>query len=144
MSVSVDHLCWHDGVIMYWYDAVVRRVIDGDTVVLDIDQGFDDWKHNQSIRLWKVSAPETRRGRWSKGLTREEIIEHLRRGRAAKERMQELLPVGLRVTLHTIKDRRSFTRYLGMIEYIDADDNWCNVGKVLVSEGHAVYGSREG
>lgn len=34
------------------------RVIDGDTVVLDIDLGFDTWLRNQTIRLYGLNTPE--------------------------------------------------------------------------------------
>jgi hypothetical protein len=36
---------------LYEYRAILREIHDADTVILDIDQGFSDWKHNQKIRL---------------------------------------------------------------------------------------------
>lgn len=44
---------------MYTYRARVVRVIDGDTVVLDIDLGFDI-HHIKSCRLWGINAYELR------------------------------------------------------------------------------------
>src|SRR4051794_8029410 len=40
------------------YRAVIVRWIDADTVVLDIDQGFHSWKHNQRIRIVGIDAPD--------------------------------------------------------------------------------------
>ena len=42
---------------MYDYSAVLRRVIDGDTYVLDIDLGFHVWT-TQHIRLAGIDCPE--------------------------------------------------------------------------------------
>ena len=42
---------------MYTYKAKVARVIDGDTVVLEIDLGFKIF-HVMSCRLLNVNAPE--------------------------------------------------------------------------------------
>jgi len=42
---------------MYDYNAVLRRVIDGDTYVLDIDLGFHIWT-TQHVRLEGIDCPE--------------------------------------------------------------------------------------
>jgi endonuclease YncB( thermonuclease family) len=38
--------------------AVVVRVIDGDTVALDLDLGWHTWRKSESVRLAHVDAPE--------------------------------------------------------------------------------------
>ena len=43
---------------MYHYKAKLVRVIDGDTIDVDIDLGFDVWLKKQRIRL--NLAPETK------------------------------------------------------------------------------------
>lgn len=43
---------------MYTYAARLVRVIDGDTVVLDLDLGFKLWRLNESYRLARIDAPE--------------------------------------------------------------------------------------
>jgi len=45
---------------MYEYKANVVRVIDGDTIVVDIDLGFEMWLKNQSVRLYGINTPEVR------------------------------------------------------------------------------------
>ena len=45
---------------MYEYKATIVRVVDGDTVDVDIDLGFDVWVRSQRIRLFGVDTPECR------------------------------------------------------------------------------------
>ncbi len=45
---------------MYLYKAKLVRVIDGDTIDLDIDLGFDVWLKKQRIRLAGIDSPECR------------------------------------------------------------------------------------
>lgn len=42
----------------YTYRAFVRRVIDADTFVADVDLGFQHWLHDQSFRLLGLNARE--------------------------------------------------------------------------------------
>jgi len=44
----------------YEYNAKVTQVIDGDTIVVDIDLGFDVKLTNQKVRLLGVDTPESR------------------------------------------------------------------------------------
>ena len=43
---------------MYQYRAKLIRCVDGDTVILDIDLGFYEWRLGQSYRLLRIDAPE--------------------------------------------------------------------------------------
>ena len=65
---------------MYQYKAVLVRVIDGDTIDVDIDLGFDVWLKKQRVRLAGIDAPESR--------TRNKAEKVL--GLAAKARLTEL------------------------------------------------------
>ena len=42
---------------MYSYKALVQNVVDGDTVDISIDLGFDIW-HNIRVRLTGIDTPE--------------------------------------------------------------------------------------
>ncbi|MCA1572472.1 MAG: thermonuclease family protein [Chloroflexi bacterium] len=108
---------------MYEYSARLIRVIDGDTVHLDVDLGFDV-KRRDSFRLYGIDTPE---------LPTPE-------GKAAAARLVELLAAGP-IILRTVKDKREkFGRYLGLLE-VDRVD----VNARLVEEGHAVlYGEARG
>ena len=45
---------------MYEYKCIVVKVVDGDTVDVDIDLGFGVWMKNQRIRMYGIDAPESR------------------------------------------------------------------------------------
>lgn len=40
------------------YEATLDRPVDGDTIVVDIDQGMNHWSRNQYVRLAGINAPE--------------------------------------------------------------------------------------
>ena len=45
---------------MYEYNCKIVRVVDGDTVDVDIDLGFGLWIHNERIRMYGIDTPESR------------------------------------------------------------------------------------
>ena len=45
---------------MYEYSVKVVKVIDGDTVDVDIDLGFGVWIHKERVRLHGIDTPESR------------------------------------------------------------------------------------
>ena len=45
---------------MYEYKCKIRKVIDGDTVDVDIDLGFGVWLRKQRVRLVGIDTPESR------------------------------------------------------------------------------------
>jgi micrococcal nuclease len=44
----------------YEYNATVTEVVDGDTIVIDLDLGFDIKFTNQKVRLLGIDTPESR------------------------------------------------------------------------------------
>ena len=76
---------------MYEYEAVIKRVIDGDTVEVKIDLGFDV-SIDQRVQLAGIDTPElnTRDAREKKF------------GKLAKARVRELLPQYSTQTMRTI------------------------------------------
>ena len=44
----------------YFYRVALDRVVDGDTIDVDIDLGFDVWLRNQRVRLHGIDTPESR------------------------------------------------------------------------------------
>jgi micrococcal nuclease len=93
---------------MYEYNCKIVRVIDGDSIILDIDLGFGLWIHGESIRLYGVDCPECR--------SRDK--EEKAAGLLAKEFVEEALHVGETYTL-TTKEKGKFGRYLGTIYLTD-------------------------
>ena len=45
---------------MYEYNAKILRIVDGDTIDVDIDLGFGVWIHKERIRLEGIDTPESR------------------------------------------------------------------------------------
>jgi micrococcal nuclease len=90
---------------MYEYKCVITRIVDGDTVDVDIDLGFSVWLKKQRIRLYGVDTPESRTS---------DKIEKIY-GRKAKAFVQERLPLNSHQILRTKLDdsRGKFGRILG-------------------------------
>ena len=44
---------------LYYYNAVVDRVVDGDTLDMTIDLGYNIWI-KERVRLYGLNTPETR------------------------------------------------------------------------------------
>ena len=66
------------------YHCVITKIIDGDTIDVDIDLGFDCWLHKQRIRLYGIDTPESR--------TRD--LEEKKYGLAAKAFVEKFIPLG--------------------------------------------------
>ena len=108
---------------MYEYDCKIVRVVDGDTVDVDIDLGFDTWRCGERIRLYGIDTPECR--------TRD--AEEKAAGLLAKEFVEDALHVGGTYRLQT-KEKGKFGRYLGTI-YLTDDTS---INAALVTEHLAV------
>lgn len=116
---------------MYEYHCEIVRVIDGDTVDVDIDLGFDCWLHNQRIRLRDIDAPEVR--------TRDLVEKEL--GLESKAFVESMLPVGSKQVLLSSAyhgDRGKYGRIIGTFKVYDAiKDRWSDLSTVLVEQGYA-------
>jgi micrococcal nuclease len=87
---------------MYEYKAIIRRVVDGDTVDVDIDLGFGVIYANQRIRLYGIDTPESR--------TRDKVEKVF--GKMAGAFLKEAL--GKSCTMQTVMDGKGkFGRILG-------------------------------
>jgi micrococcal nuclease len=111
---------------MYEYRTKVSRVVDGDTVDVDIDLGFGVWMKKERIRLLGIDTPESR--------TRDK--EEKKYGLAAKEFLKKAL--GTSPILKTTKDGKGkFGRILGEF-IVEVEDNRININQLLVDNYHAV------
>jgi len=108
---------------MYEYECKISRVVDGDTVDVDIDLGFGTWRCSERIRLYGVDTPECR--------TRN--AEEKAAGLLAKKFVQEALHVGGTYMLQT-KEKGKFGRFLGVI-FIQGS---ASINAALISENLAV------
>ena len=112
----------------YEYHAKVTNVVDGDTIVVDIDLGFNVVLSNQSVRLLGVDTPESR--------TSDKIEKVF--GLASKDYAKEFIEnCKKQVILRTHKsdDSEKFGRLLGEIINPDSKEVLNNS---LVEEGFAV------
>ena len=113
---------------MYEYRARVIRVIDGDTVDVDIDLGFGVWLKDERVRIMGIDTPESR--------TRDKVEKKF--GLAAKARLKELLGATPILKTQVGKGgedmKGKFGRILG--DFLTEDGKKC--GELLVKEGHAV------
>ena len=113
---------------MYEYRCTVVKIVDGDTVDVDIDLGFGIWMRNERIRLLGIDTPESR--------TRDK--EEKKYGLAAKKYLTEMLNDEGGIVLKTKKDvEGKFGRILGELwrttDYADK-----SINQYLVDEHHAV------
>ena len=115
---------------MYEYRVKIVRVVDGDTVDVDIDLGFGVWLKKQRVRLYGIDTPESR--------TRD-LVEK-RFGNMAKDYLKSRLSSG--AILGTRLDKKGkFGRILGeffVVEHGDHTDQKINVNEELISKHHAV------
>lgn len=113
---------------MFEYRCNVVRVVDGDTVDVDIDLGFGVWMCKQRIRMYGIDTPESR--------TRD--LEEKKYGLAAKYFLIGLLDDPNGITLKTYKDGKGkFGRILGELwrtsTYSDK-----SVNEYMIEKHHAV------
>ena len=96
---------------MHEYNCTIRRVVDGDTVDVDIDLGFGIWIHNERVRLYGIDTPESR--------TRD--LEEKKAGLFAKDVVLHYLPEGSKQVLITHKDKvGKYGRVLGEFVIYDS------------------------
>lgn len=108
---------------MYIYNCVIKKVVDGDTVEVDIDLGFNVWLRDEKIRVEGIDSPETR----TKDLQEKAL------GHAATARAAQLLPVGSKQLLHSRGFNGKFGRVLGDFQIGDR-----MFSEIMLSENQAV------
>ena len=109
----------------YKYNVKITKVVDGDTVDVDIDLGFGVWLHKERVRIMGIDTPESR--------TRDRVEKLF--GLASKAKLTELLPLGSKQVLvvEEYDAKGKFGRILGDFEIEDT-----RVTNILIEEGHAV------
>ena len=121
---------------MYEYRVKIIKIVNGDTVDVDIDLGFGISLNNERVRIMGIDTPESR--------TRDLVEKKF--GLASKNRLKELL--GKTGTLQTQVSKKGedmkgkFGRILG--DFVSEEGRM--VTDILVEEGHAVAyfgGSKE-
>ena len=99
---------------MHEYNCTIRKVVDGDTIDVDIDLGFNTWINNERVRLYGIDTPESR--------TRD--LEEKKFGLFAKSIVEKYLPVGSKQVLVTHLDKvGKFGRILGEFKIFDIEQD---------------------
>lgn len=107
---------------MYQYKCIVLNVIDGDTIKVDIDVGFNIWVRNLSVRLIGLDTPALRAN---------DPVDKAY-GQLCKGAVQKMLPIGsTQIIKTTIEDK--YGRILG--DFLFEGDTLCTT---LLREGYAV------
>ena len=113
---------------MYEYKCKILKVVDGDTVDVDIDLGFGSWLRNERVRIVGIDCPESR--------TSDRIEKVF--GEAAKQRLTSLLSSEAILISQVSKMgenmKGKFGRILG--DFRTINDQVVSI--TLMEEGHAV------
>ena len=97
----------------FWYGAKLLKVIDGDTIELMVDRGFDI-HHKMRVRLYGINTPESR----TKDLAEKEL------GLKAKKFTEEWFTNHQWVFVNTIPDKNDkYGRILARIYSSDKIDD---------------------
>lgn len=118
---------------MYEYRATIIKVVDGDTVDVDIDLGFGIIMKDERVRIMGIDTPESR--------TRDKVEKKF--GLAAKTRLKQLLGKTCTLKTQINKDgedmKGKFGRILGDFSVYDTKtDSYKNVTEIMIAEHHAV------
>lgn len=111
---------------MYTYKCIVKEIVDGDTVDVDIDLGFDVVLRDKRIRLDGIDTPECR--------TRD--LEEKKYGLIAKAYVGLFLTEGEQAILSTRKEKKGkFGRILGdFVVYDKCGDREANLVELMIKE----------
>jgi micrococcal nuclease len=108
---------------MYEYSCTVERVVDGDTIDVVLDLGFDIL-YKSRVRLYGIDTPESR--------TRD--LDEKARGKMAGAFLKDAIDNGTKVVIQTkLKDSRGkFGRVLG-----DVVVDGVNINQAMIANYHA-------
>jgi len=117
---------------MYKYKINIVKVVDGDTVDVDIDLGFGMTYKKQRVRLMGIDTPESR--------TRDLVEKKF--GKASKKHLKSLLESAESLSLIS-HDRGKFGRILGTIiahhtEGHPVFETEININDQMIEDNHAV------
>lgn len=109
----------------YNYHARLVKVVDGDTVDLEVDLGFYVYKRVR-FRLARIDAPEVRG-------------EHKEAGKRAKSAVIEVLELADDDLWVESEKTGKYGRWIGEISFKAADGFTANLSDYLVDNGYAVF-----
>lgn len=101
------------------YRATVIRVVDGDTILVDIDMGMNVWSKGQYVRFAHINAPELK----------------TQAGKDAKAYLEGQLKPGDLLQLETLlyREHEKYGRVLAIVSKGDA-----SINQLMLDSGNAV------
>ena len=109
----------------FLYNCTIQRIVDGDTIDVNIDLGFGIWLYKERIRIAGIDTPEKR--------TRDKVEKIF--GLAATAKAHELVPEGSHCIIRTRRDKAGkYGRTMG--DFIMTDGRLYT--EVMVETNHAV------
>ena len=111
---------------MYQYKVSVVKVVDGDTIDVDIDLGFSTVLKKQRVRMMGIDTPESR--------TRDLVEKKF--GKASKKHLKKLLEEAESLSLISY-DKGKFGRILGVI-IAHSNETEVNINDQMIADNHAV------
>ena len=113
---------------MFEYNFNLIKVVDGDTVDIDIDLGFGVWLRNQRIRIMGIDTPESR--------TSDPVEKKY--GILAKEQVEKYL-VNCKKFKSFKDEKGKFGRILGDFEvYHSTSGRWMLMAEAMIEENYGV------
>jgi micrococcal nuclease len=112
---------------MYQYKAKVLKVLDGDTVDIDLDLGFNIVLASQRVRMAGIDTPESRT------TNSEEKV----RGQLSKKKLAEKLPVGSWVKIETQKSDSNDDKF-GRILAVFIMEDGTSLNQWMIDNNYAV------
>ncbi len=112
----------------FHYTGTVVRVVDGDTVIVNLDLGLRVFTH-VSMRIAGIDTPEINKG----------TLEERARGMAARDALRFILPPEAKVFVRTHKDKQTFNRYVADILIPGYNGEMIDVATEMVTSEHAQW-----
>ncbi len=112
---------------MYQYKAKILKVLDGDTVDIDLDLGFNIVLASQRVRMAGIDTPESRT------TNNEEKV----RGQLSKKKLAEKLPVGSWVRIETQKSDSNDDKF-GRILAVFIMEDGTSLNQWMIDNNYAV------
>ena len=111
---------------MYQYKCKIIKVLDGDTVDIDLDLGFKIILANQRVRMAGVDTPESR----TKDLAEKKL------GLEAKEYLKYKIKDAKSIKIKTEK-MDSSEKYGRILGWLFIDDQSVSINEQMISDGYA-------
>jgi micrococcal nuclease len=113
---------------MYEYNFELVKVVDGDTVDIDIDLGFGIWMRNERIRIMGIDTPESRTS----------DKEEKKFGLLAKQQVITYMATAAQFISH--KDEKGkYGRKLGDFQiYHTTSGAWMSMAAAMIRDNHGV------